>query len=91
MRGASERVGCRRTHIGFAAEIPIFPPMPVKIETWLKPTSKGLYCEPGDFYVDPGSPAERAVVTHGHGDHARAGNKRVLATPETIEIGRAHV
>jgi putative mRNA 3-end processing factor len=66
--------------------ISYIPAMPAKIETWLKPTSKGLYCEPGDFYVDPGSPAERAVVTHGHGDHARAGNKRVLATAETIAI-----
>jgi putative mRNA 3-end processing factor len=60
--------------------------MSVKIATWLKPTSKGLYCEPGDFYVDPAWPAERAVVTHGHSDHARAGNRRVLATAETIAI-----
>jgi putative mRNA 3-end processing factor len=53
---------------------------------WLKPTSKGLYCEPGDFFIDPGSPAPRAVVTHGHGDHARPNNRNVLATPETIAI-----
>jgi putative mRNA 3-end processing factor len=55
-------------------------------ETWLRPTSKGLYCEPGDFYIDPASPAPRAVVTHGHGDHARANNKHVLATSETLAI-----
>jgi putative mRNA 3-end processing factor len=60
--------------------------MPAKPATWLKPTSKGLYCEPGDFYIDPARTAERAVVTHGHGDHARPGNKRVLATPETLAI-----
>ncbi len=60
--------------------------MSVKPESWLKPTGKGLYCEPGDFFVDPGWPAERAVITHGHGDHARAGNKRVLATKETLAI-----
>ncbi|HXZ01491.1 MAG TPA: ligase-associated DNA damage response exonuclease [Stellaceae bacterium] len=54
--------------------------------TWLKPSSKGLYCEPGDFYIDPVWPAPRAVITHGHGDHARANNKHVLATPETLAI-----
>jgi putative mRNA 3-end processing factor len=57
-----------------------------KPETWLKPTAKGLYCEPGDFFIDPASPAARAVVTHGHGDHARANNQHVLATPETLAI-----
>jgi putative mRNA 3-end processing factor len=55
-------------------------------ETWLRPTSKGLYCEPGDFFIDPASPAPRAIVTHGHGDHARANNQHVLATPETLAI-----
>jgi putative mRNA 3-end processing factor len=53
---------------------------------WLRPTGKGLYCEPGDFYIDPASPVPRAVITHGHGDHARAGNQHVLATAETIAI-----
>jgi putative mRNA 3-end processing factor len=58
----------------------------MKPETWLRPTSKGLYCEPGDFFIDPASPVPRAVVTHGHGDHARANNQQVLATPETLAI-----
>ncbi len=53
---------------------------------WLKPTPKGLYCEPGDFHIDPASPVPRAVITHGHGDHARANNGAVLATPETLAI-----
>ena len=39
----------------------------------LHTTPNGLYCPPGDFYVDPWRPVERAVVTHGHGDHARRG------------------
>jgi putative mRNA 3-end processing factor len=56
---------------------------------WLTPTSKGLYCEPGDFFIDPAWPVARAVVTHGHGDHARAGNRHVLATPETLAIMRS--
>jgi putative mRNA 3-end processing factor len=58
----------------------------LKPATWLKPTSKGLYCEPGDFYIDPAWPAPRAVITHGHGDHARANNRQVLATAATIAI-----
>jgi putative mRNA 3-end processing factor len=57
-------------------------------ETWLRVTPKGLYCAPGDFHIDPRSPVERAVVTHGHGDHARAGHKHVLATPGTLAIMR---
>ena len=55
-------------------------------ESWIKKTSSGLYCEPGDFYIDPVRPVPRAVITHGHGDHARSGNERVLATPGTIAI-----
>jgi putative mRNA 3-end processing factor len=56
---------------------------------WLRPAPAGLYCEPGDFYIDPLHPVARAVVTHGHADHARAGNGRVLATAETLAIMRA--
>jgi putative mRNA 3-end processing factor len=57
-------------------------------ETWIKTTPAGLYCEPGDFYIDPLMPVPRAVITHGHADHARPGNERVLATSETIAIMR---
>ena len=60
--------------------------MTMKPESWLKVTERGLYCEPGGFYVDPHRPVERAVVTHGHADHARPGNRAVLATPETLAI-----
>ncbi|MEO1100486.1 MAG: ligase-associated DNA damage response exonuclease [Pseudomonadota bacterium] len=53
----------------------------------LRPTPQGLYCPPGDFYIDPVRGAvDRAVVTHGHADHARAGHGAVLATPETLAI-----
>ncbi len=55
---------------------------------WLKPTPRGLYCEAGDFFVDPVRPVERAVITHGHSDHARAGHGAVLATAETLAIMR---
>jgi putative mRNA 3-end processing factor len=52
----------------------------------LRPTEAGLYCPPGDFYVDPVRPVARAVITHGHSDHARAGHGAVLATAETLAI-----
>lgn len=58
-------------------------------ETWLEVRPAGLYCIPGDFYVDPARPVERAVVTHGHADHARPNNAAVLATPETLAIMRS--
>src|ERR1700755_3570767 len=53
--------------------------------SWLYPTPRGLYCEPGDFYIDPAVAVPRAVITHGHGDHARPGHRSALATPETRE------
>ena len=56
------------------------------IESWLYPSGAGLYCEPGDFYIDPHRPIDRAVITHGHSDHARSGHGSVLATAETIAI-----
>ena len=43
-------------------------------ETWIYPTERGLYCEPGQFFIDPHPPVDRAVITHGHGDHARSGH-----------------
>ena len=52
----------------------------------LCPKPEGLYCAPGDFYIDPVRPVARAVITHGHADHARAGHRAVLATPETLAI-----
>lgn len=58
----------------------------MKPETLLCPRPDGLYCPPGDFYIDPVRPVERAVITHGHADHARAGHGAVLATPQTLAI-----
>ena len=60
-------------------------------ETWLRVTPKGLWCEPGDFFVDPPRPVPRAVITHGHSDHARPDHGAVLATPETLEVMRARM
>jgi putative mRNA 3-end processing factor len=55
-------------------------------EQILFPRPEGLYCGPGDFYIDPVRPVEKAVITHGHADHARAGHGRVLATAPTLAI-----
>jgi putative mRNA 3-end processing factor len=55
-------------------------------DSWLRPEVAGLYCVPGGFYIDPHSPVDRAVITHGHSDHARAGHAHVLATAETIAV-----
>ena len=40
---------------------------------------EGLYCPPGDFYIDPWRPVARAVITHAHSDHARVGHDHYLA------------
>ena len=59
-----------------------------RAQDWLKATPGGLVCEPGGFTIDPTAPVERAVITHGHGDHARPGSTHVLATSDTLEIMR---
>lgn len=52
----------------------------------LHPRPEGLYCPKADLYIDPTRPVPRALITHGHSDHARAGHGAVLATPETLAI-----
>jgi len=58
----------------------------IRPDQLLRETDRGLWCEPGGFYIDPMKPADRAVITHGHADHARAGHGAVAATPETLAI-----
>ncbi|MEM8753139.1 MAG: DNA ligase-associated DEXH box helicase, partial [Pseudomonadota bacterium] len=52
----------------------------------LHPTPEGLFCPPGGFHIDPVRPVERALITHGHADHARPGHDAVWATRETLDI-----
>jgi putative mRNA 3-end processing factor len=52
----------------------------------LIPTPAGLHCPLADVHVDPVRPVERALITHAHSDHARAGHGSVLATAETLAI-----
>ncbi|WP_337266618.1 ligase-associated DNA damage response exonuclease [Oryzifoliimicrobium ureilyticus] len=58
----------------------------MKPDLLLRPAPGGLYCPIGDFYIDPVRPVERALVTHGHSDHARSGHRSVLATRQTLDI-----
>ncbi|CAN5545197.1 ligase-associated DNA damage response exonuclease [soil metagenome] len=44
----------------------------------LKVNSRGLFCEKGNFYIDPWRPVEKALITHGHSDHARPGMEKYL-------------
>ncbi|MCQ4160423.1 ligase-associated DNA damage response exonuclease [Roseomonas sp. GC11] len=60
-------------------------------ESWIRVTPEGLYCEPGDFHIDPARPVARAIISHGHADHARPGHDAVLATPETLAIMAARL
>jgi putative mRNA 3-end processing factor len=57
-------------------------------EELLTPAPAGLCCRPGDFHIDPVRPVARALITHGHSDHARPGHGAVLATPETLDLMR---
>lgn len=58
----------------------------LKLNQWLTIKPEGLYCIPGDFYIDPTHPVKAALITHGHSDHGRPGHTKILATPETIAI-----
>jgi putative mRNA 3-end processing factor len=54
-------------------------------------TPRGLYCEPGDFYVDPWEPVDRAVITHAHSDHATWGSRAYLTSAEGVGVLRARM
>ncbi|MET0348168.1 MAG: DNA ligase-associated DEXH box helicase, partial [Rhizobacter sp.] len=52
---------------------------------------QGLYCPPGDFYIDPWRPVSHALITHAHGDHLRAGHGHYLASDPSAGVIRARV
>jgi len=52
---------------------------------------EGLYCPPGDFYIDPWRPVDRAVITHAHGDHARMGHGHYLAAAQSEGVLRSRL
>jgi putative mRNA 3-end processing factor len=54
-------------------------------------TPRGLYCEPGDFFVDPWEPVDRAVITHAHSDHAAWGSRAYLTSSQGVGVLRARL
>ncbi|MEL7189209.1 MAG: ligase-associated DNA damage response exonuclease [Pseudomonadota bacterium] len=54
--------------------------------SWIHPEPWGVHITPADVWIDPGRAVDRALVTHGHADHARGGHGQTMATPETLAI-----
>ncbi|SDA43183.1 MULTISPECIES: ligase-associated DNA damage response exonuclease [unclassified Janthinobacterium] len=52
---------------------------------------EGLYCVPGEFYIDPWRPVERAIITHAHADHARVGHRHYLCAAPGVQVLRARL
>src|SRR5258706_14286322 len=81
IRRSSPRVtGKHRRHTSYISEM--------RPQDILLPAAAGLCCKPGGFHIDPVRSVERAVITHGHSDHARLGHGAVLATQETLDMMR---
>ena len=57
----------------------------------IQETSSGLFCEIGDFYIDPWRRVSRAVITHAHADHARPGSQAYLASQEGLRVLRGRL
>jgi putative mRNA 3-end processing factor len=57
-----------------------------RLGSWIEPFPEGIYVKPADAWIDPSRPKPRALVTHGHADHACGGHAEVYATPETLAI-----
>ena len=72
--------------MGAGGSATISPAMLQSASDLLTLTREGLYCPLGGFHIDPTMPVERALITHGHSDHARSGHARVLATGQTLRI-----
>ena len=64
-------------------------PAPMTDLVILRP--QGMYCPPGDFYIDPWRAVDRAVITHAHGDHARGGHRHYLAATPSAHVLRARL
>ena len=54
--------------------------------SWIRPEPWGVHVVPADCWIDPGRAVDKALVTHGHADHARGGHGETYATPETLAI-----
>ena len=63
----------------------ILPSMPADF-SWIRAEPHGIHVRPADCWIDPSRPVGRALVTHGHADHARGGHGETIATPATLAI-----
>jgi putative mRNA 3-end processing factor len=54
--------------------------------SWIRPEPHGIHVVPANIWVDPSRAVPRALVTHGHADHARGGHGETIATPATLAI-----
>lgn len=63
----------------------------MKRQDLLRPDAGGLYCEAGDFWIDPLKPVGRAIVTHAHADHARSGSGDYHTATENLSILAARI
>src|SRR4051794_31642511 len=57
-----------------------------RLGSWIESHPEGIYVRPADAWIDPSQPKAKALVTHGHSDHARGGHGAVFATAETLAI-----
>ena len=57
-----------------------------RLGSWIESHPEGIYVRPADAWIDPAEPKPKAMITHGHSDHARGGHGAVLATAETLAI-----
>lgn len=57
-----------------------------RLGSWIESHPEGMYVAPADAWIDPSQPKPKAMITHGHSDHARGGHGSVLATAETLAI-----
>ena len=46
----------------------------------------GIYCEAARVYIDPWRPVDKAIITHGHSDHARWGHKSYITHHKNVPI-----
>ena len=82
--GICARSGLQHKSLFAADKYPILTAM--RARDLLHPRPEGLYCPPGDFFIDPVRPVPRALITHGHSDHARAGHGECWRRRETLDI-----
>ena len=81
----------RGAPIAFRRVVTPDPSTPSPHDTVLRLTERGVYCEAGDFYIDPWLDVDRAVITHAHGDHARWGSRHYLAVREGERVLRTRL